>query len=103
MAEDRRRLLVTDHAIVRYCERILGIDIKRAVVDELLGDGREEMVRGMVNGELRVGHTDIVLRVVNSQVITVIRNDSRDGHRPSKKPSVRGKLRRARVAFEGEE
>jgi hypothetical protein len=103
MADDRRRLLVTDHAIVRYCERILGIDVKGSVVDALLADGREDMVRALVNGEIRIGKTDAVLRVRNGQVVKVLLNDSRAGHRTDKHSSRKGTKPRCTRAAQGEE
>lgn len=80
--QKRRRAMVTDHAIVRYVERALGLDIKGQVIDTLLADGRDEMVRAVGNGDIRIAGTPIVLRVRLGQVVTVLTEDMRAGHRP---------------------
>ena len=39
--------LVTDHALVRYMERVMQIDVER-LRGELLGDGRAELIRTII-------------------------------------------------------
>jgi len=65
--------LVTDHALVRYMERVMQIDVERLRRD-LLGDGRDELIRIIGTGHL---HTPegATLVVVDSKVVSVLRID----------------------------
>lgn len=60
---------VTDHAIVRYMERCMGIDID-AVKRELLADGRENMIKKLRSGKFPMGN-GAKLVVVEGNVVTV--------------------------------
>lgn len=65
--------LVTDHALVRYMERVMEIDVER-LRNELLSDGRAELIRTIGTGHL---HTPegATLVVLDSKVVSVLRTD----------------------------
>lgn len=65
--------LVTDHALVRYMERVMQIDVER-LRGELIGDGRAALIRSMGTGHLHLpeGATMVVL---DGKVVSVIRTD----------------------------
>lgn len=69
-----RRLRVSDHAVVRYLERIRGLDID-ALRDEIAGKAELALDYPGSNGVLRDGH---LYRVVNSTVITVQPRQQKD-------------------------
>lgn len=62
--------VVTDHALLRYLQRVMGIDIDRFRSD-LVADGRAELVQTMRAG--RVSTPDgAVLIVVDGRVVSVL-------------------------------
>lgn len=67
------RPLVTDHALVRYMDRVMGIDVERLRRD-LLRDGRADLVRSIGTGHL---HTPegATLVVLDGTVVSVMRTD----------------------------
>jgi hypothetical protein len=80
---EARRRLVSDHAIVRYIERVLGTpELIESIVNHLLDEDRAAMVLLTPNGDIRIGKTDTVLRVRYGKVVSVLNNQMRAGHRP---------------------
>lgn len=65
--------LVTDHALVRYMERVMQIDVERLRSD-LLSDGRAELIRTIGTGHL---HTPdgATLVVLDAKVVSVMRTE----------------------------
>lgn len=64
------KVRVTDHAVVRYLERVVGIDvedIRRRIVE-----GRERVIVGMPKGDLVIPERRMKLSVVNGVVVTVV-------------------------------
>lgn len=61
--------LVTDHALVRYLERVLQLDVEQAK-REILGD-RHHLVAQVHNGRIKVHEKNLELVVVNGLVVTV--------------------------------
>lgn len=62
----RPDLHITDHAIIRYCERALGLD-RKAIEDQIragVGDGK--------NGRFQLPGTDMAARVINRTVVSVV-------------------------------
>lgn len=53
-AQDVSGIRVTDHAVLRYLERVHKVDI-RAVRESMLADGRAELVRQFRSGKFPVG------------------------------------------------
>lgn len=81
-----RRALVTEHAIVRYIERALKApELIDSIVAHLLDEGRDAMVMLMDSGDIRIGRTDLVMRVREGKVISVTYNNFRPGHQPARK------------------
>ena len=64
--------MISDHAVLRWLERVSGIDVRKQVAESMLAEGRAAAVRAMRNGKLRVPECDAVLVVENSRVITVL-------------------------------
>lgn len=62
--------LVTDHALVRYLERVLCLDIEQAKADILAG-GRAELVRGIKKGKLKIPEKNVCLFVRGGVVVSV--------------------------------
>lgn len=66
-------LPVTDHAVVRYLERILGVDV--AAVRAHLQPGRrarDTIYEGRLGRELRIKKRDCTLVVVDGHIVTVL-------------------------------
>lgn len=66
--------LVSDHAVLRWLERITGVDVRGPVVEAMLGDGRAELVRVVHNGQIRIAGTDAILKIADGKVVTVLNN-----------------------------
>lgn len=62
--------LVTDHAVLRYLERVLGIDVD-GVRATILAGGRDRLIRGLGKGRIKVYDSNAELLVINSTVVTV--------------------------------
>lgn len=64
---------ITDHAVIRYIERVIGVDVQ-ALRDTMLAGGRAELIRTMGTGRL---HTPegATLVVVGGKVVSVLRSD----------------------------
>lgn len=69
---DQVALMVTDHAIVRWMTRVVGIDVRGTFIQQLLPPERAALVAGMQTGRLRVHDTNIVLIVRGGAVVSVI-------------------------------
>lgn len=68
-------MLVTDHAVLRYLERIVGVDVAAQVRAEILGQGRDRLIRGIGKGKLAMHSHGAVLEIVDGRVVTVKRID----------------------------
>lgn len=64
--------LVTDHAVLRWLERVSGLDVRGPVVESMLGEGRAAMVQSIKYGQIRIAGTEALLVVENSRVVTVL-------------------------------
>lgn len=67
---DEPRGLVTDHAVLRYMERIMGFDVE-AIRREIEGE-RRELKAKIDLGASSVKRDDCVLVIRNKQVVTVL-------------------------------
>lgn len=63
--------LVSDHAVLRYLERVVGVDVGAQVRALLLADGRAELIRTVVRGKIRIPDTGAVLQIADGRVVTV--------------------------------
>lgn len=63
------KVAVTDHAVLRYMERVMGIDVE-AVRAKILAEGRDKMAQKMVNCNLPVAPGMVAL-VRNGVVVTI--------------------------------
>jgi hypothetical protein len=65
--------LITDHAVLRYAERVLGMDVRAVVEHAVLGcDKRGGLIRRIHRGRIRLGDSDVMLVVERGQVVTVV-------------------------------
>lgn len=69
---DEVALMATDHAVVRWMTRVVGVDIRRHFIEQLLPPERAALVAGMQSGRLRVHDTNVVLVVRGGVVASVI-------------------------------
>lgn len=60
--------IVSEHALLRYLERVKGVDLK-ALSDEILGDGTASAISFAKSGRIQKG--DITLIIKNNVVVTV--------------------------------
>lgn len=63
---------VTDHAILRWLERVTGIDVRAKVEADMLADGRAETVAKVVTGRIRIADTSTVLVIRDSAIVSVV-------------------------------
>lgn len=70
---DRRRAMVSDHAIVRYIERVLGSpELVDQIVNDLLADGREKTIPNIhATTKVRVNKR-MELTICGGKVVTVV-------------------------------
>jgi len=69
---DQVALMATDHAVVRWMTRVVGVDVRGAFIEQLLTPDRAALVSSMQNGRVRVNDTSIVLIVRGGVVASVI-------------------------------
>lgn len=69
---DQVALMATDHAVVRWMTRVVGVDVRGAFIEQLLTPDRAALVASMQNGRLRVNGTKVVLIVRGGVVASVI-------------------------------
>lgn len=75
--------LLTDHAVVRYAERVMGIPVRQAVAERLFASGkRAEVVQKIRNGRVRLGDSDVWLVVEEGVIVTVVVKDRPNGQEP---------------------
>lgn len=64
-----QRPCVSDHAVLRYLQRVLSLDIDR-IRGQILSDGRAELIRRIQSGKVRT--TEFTLVVRDQVVVSVI-------------------------------
>lgn len=65
--------ILTDHAVLRYAERVLGVAVREGVEERLLADERRvRLIKSMRRGRIRLGDSDIHLVVEEGRVVTVV-------------------------------
>ncbi len=64
------KVRVSDHAVVRYLERIVGIDVDD--IRKRIVEGRERVIVQMPKGDLVIPERRMKLSVVNGVVVTVV-------------------------------
>jgi hypothetical protein len=72
---DRHRQIVSDHAVVRYLELVLGINTVK-IREDILGDKRQ-FVEAIKSGKIE--NDGLILIVNNSVVVTVLLADPGKG------------------------
>ena len=68
--------MVTDHAVIRYIEKVLGIDVD-AIRREITADGRDQTIKYMDDGRVSVSGK-YTLVIANHKVVTVIIEENHD-------------------------
>lgn len=78
--------ILTDHAVLRYAERVLGLPVRRVVEERVLSDAdRVVRIKHIFRGRIRLGRSDIHLVIEQGRVATVIVNvpgSARPGTKP---------------------
>lgn len=64
--------ILTDHALVRYLERVKGIDIEKAK-KEILSDKLKSMISTLGNGKFPCDNFTVIVK--DNQVITILDGD----------------------------
>lgn len=67
----REAPVVTDHAIVRWLELVLDVDVRTKIEADILADGRDELIAQVGNGRIRINGTRTALVVANGFVVDV--------------------------------
>ena len=68
---DERGGMVTDHALVRWLERVVGIDVRACFVREFMSQGRADLIANMPHGKIFVEDTATTLVVQSGKVVTL--------------------------------
>jgi hypothetical protein len=71
VSTEERDGMVTDHAIVRWLERVLGIDVRGRVQADMLACGRDQLIAEMGQGRLHLAAYNVCLVIKAGKVITV--------------------------------
>lgn len=69
--KSEREHLVTDHAVLRWLERVTGVDVASQVRAEILAEGREQLIAKVNFGKIRISDSNVVLQIVGGRVVTV--------------------------------
>lgn len=69
-SKTQKRLFVTDHAIVRYLERVKGVDIE-AIKRELLPTPRAQAAFDAMGEQAKIVKPDCTLIVKSGKIVTV--------------------------------
>jgi hypothetical protein len=64
---------ITEHALLRYCQRILGIDVEQ-IKSKLLSKNVKQIISVLGNGEFPVDDKTTIV-VKNNAIVTVINRD----------------------------
>lgn len=84
MSKWREPPLMTDHAVIRYAERVLGIPVRQAVEERVFADRRRAgVIRKLPRGRMRLGDSDVVLVIENGTVVTVVVRPDSKGRPPT--------------------
>lgn len=73
--------IVSDHAVLRWLERVSGIDVRRQVAEVMLAEGREAAIKVMRNGNIKIAEADAVLVIEAGRVVTVLNASQRRENR----------------------
>lgn len=71
MTEEQASIQISDHAVLRYLERVKGVDIEAVKAEMMPSDKAVAAAREM--GEARIKKRNFLLVVVNDVVVTVLR------------------------------
>lgn len=76
--------IVSDHALLRWVERVMGSDIIAQARAEILGDGRAGAIPKIGSGRIHVRSLGATLLIRNGLVVTVTKPD-----KPARAKAVR--------------
>lgn len=69
--QDRTPPVVSDHAVVRWMERAIGIDVRAKAENHILGEGREQVIATIGSGRIKLPGFDLWVVVRGGRVATV--------------------------------
>lgn len=72
--------VITDHAIVRWMERVYGLDVRGKIEAEIYAEGRDELIRTVGTGRIRINGTDTCLVVKQGYVVSVLLDKGNAAH-----------------------
>jgi len=81
MSAKRQPSVVSDHALLRWIERVIGSDIIARARAEILADGRDNVIPRIGSGRMHLRSIGATLVISNGLVVTVIK--------PERKKSVK--------------
>ena len=67
-------LIVSEHAIIRYIERVIGINIEE-IVEKIATEKMKKMVEWCGNGLYPSENGDFKLKINNNVVVTILNNE----------------------------
>ena len=85
---------VSDHAVVRYLQRIKGLDIE-AIREEILPESKHHLIRAVQTGSIPMGEYE--LKIVSGIVVTISTQASkREAHKRQERENLSIRSRRNR-------
>jgi hypothetical protein len=73
-----RPIHITDHAMLRYIERVMGVDMAQ-VRENILPRSNQQAVRRLGSGSFPIGEHRIVVK--GGRIVTVKNNQQKGGHK----------------------
>lgn len=71
LTAQQRSTIITDHAIVRWLECVVGIDVRSKIETDMLAGGRDQLIAEMGQGRLHLSGYGVCLLVKEGKVVTV--------------------------------
>lgn len=67
---------ITDHAVLRWMERVHGIDLRTVVETEINAGGRVGIIARIGTGRLKLAQPNVVLMIRGGVVVSVLPGDA---------------------------
>lgn len=76
LSEESAGVVVTEHALLRYVERVLGVDLEE-IKKKILPPATEAAVKRFKGGTFPVEGTDFKVRAKNGAIVTILTDDEK--------------------------
>lgn len=73
MSAKRQPSVVSDHALLRWIERIVGSDVVEKARADILAEGRAKIIPRIRSGRMHLHNVGATLVISNGLVVTVIK------------------------------